>query len=251
MTRHDTYIGRRPVLKGAGMTIAGLGGLTGSAAAKGKGKGGGKQQLEDQSSLTAALVFSGQGTFFPGYSKNPDVRTFDDGNLFDTTSAEITPNGQVIHYQLQFGADSKPYVLKHGEDGQYTSKGSVINVEGPAPTLGVGPGEYRATVRDVVQLYEKGGYFNWSVTRTDVFVRPDMEYSHSLLIIVWDEDGPDRQGFPNPFYRNNPFADDDGDDEPDNDPEYSSDVLGDEVFEAIESNANELIAAGPSNPGGQ
>lgn len=236
--QHTTTIGRRPVLKGAGMALAGLGGLTGSAVAK----KGGPEQLEHSSSLTGSHIYVGQGTLFP-YQFSPAVETYAQGELFDTTSADVTPNGQILHYQLQFGLDSKSYVLRHEDDGRYTSEGAVINfdLDQPNPDLGLGPGAYRATVRDDVQLYEKGGYFNWSATRVDYFSRPEMSYLYSSLILVWDEDD---SGNGSPFtYRNNPGLT--------NPPEYSEDALGEETFTAIDAAAKALIAADVSNPGGQ
>lgn len=252
---NDHRIGRRPVLKGAGVTLGALGGLASPVSAgrgSGNGRGGqndgGRSPLEKDPSLVANLIYSSQVENF-GYPDFPVIRIFDPGALFNTTSAEITPNGQVLHYQLQFGTDSKPYVLTHVDGGKYVSRGAVINfdLDDANQELQLPAGKYRATVRDEVHLYGQGGYFDWSVTRTDFFVRPRMVHVGSSLIIVWDEDGPDNVGgrYDNdPDYRSESAY-------PGGVPEFNSDVLGDDTYNAIYDAGEQLIQVGHSNPGGQ
>lgn len=241
--QHTTTIGRRPVLKGAGMALAGLGGLTGSAVAKKGGKEGengkGLRPLEETSSSTGSFVSRGVFTTFDYPYISEGALT--NGQVFDTTSADITPNGQTIHYQLQFDLNVKPYILRHEGEGRYTSRGAVVNFELPSQNpFGLPAGKYRATVRDDVNLYEMGGAFDWSVTRIDFFVRHNMSYAGSSLVVVWDEDGPNN--------------DDDEDRNPASDhfPDYSDDngALGD-VYTDIDASAKALMGAGVSNPGGQ
>lgn len=241
MQANDTnLIGRRPVLKGAAVALAGLGGLTGTAGAKKGGKEGengkGLQPLEDKPSLTGSFVSPGAGTQFV----YPAPTTFAQGQVFDTTSADITPDGNVIHYQLAFDLNEKPYGLTHVGGGKYVSRGAVVNFKIPGQNaFGLTAGEYRATVRDDVNLYGKDEYFDWSVTRIDFFTRPEINYAGSAMVVVWDEDGSENG---NPFVRNDPTSV--------NQPEFSQTALPN-IYQDIDDTAKTLMAAGPSNPGGQ
>lgn len=236
------YASRRTVLRSIGAGATGAAGITGTASAK-RGNGGnkgGKRPLEETSSLVAALNYRGTGTTFEGFADDPADANFDPGREFDTTNPEVVGDGRLIHYQLPFGTH-KPYVLHHEGDGRYTPRGAVTNFEtdGSAPP-GLPPGRYRATVREEVNLYEKGGYFDWSATRVDFFDRPGMEYVTSTLIILWDEDAEEND---DPSVRTD-------DPTPGKDtPEFSEDILGD-VYEEIKTAAEELIDAGVSTLGG-
>lgn len=61
----------------------------------------------------------------------------DDGEMFDITNIELTPNGNTLHHSLQFFAgmlisdDSKlkEYILVHRGDGRYVSRGQVMNLK--------------------------------------------------------------------------------------------------------------------------
>lgn len=234
--------GRRTVLRLIGAGATGIAGVTGTASAN-RGNGGekgGKRPLEETSSLVAALNYRGTGTTFEEFADDPADANFDPGREFDTTKPEVVSNGRLIHYQLPFGTH-KPYVLHHEGGGRYTPRGAVTNFEtdGSAPP-GLPPGRYRATVREEINLYERGGYFDWSVTRVDFFDQAGMEYVTSTLIILWDEDAKGNDD--RTFRTDDPTPGKDT-------PEFSEDILGD-IYGEIKTAAEELIDAGVSTPGG-
>lgn len=174
----------------------------------------GRRQLEDTPSTLAV--------YFPDHEQlaaeelmnaiHDGTGFFDPGVGFDTTDLVVTGNGNRIHHELPFPG-AKPYVLAHEGDGLYTDRGAVINFELdeedvddlPLPPelaealrhliADQGVTKFRAAVSEYIQLYGKGKYFNWSVTRVDIFARPGMNYISSAFIVLWDEnDGsvPDR-----------------------------------------------------------
>lgn len=152
MTQRDnTRIGRRPVLKGAGVALAGLGGLANPVAAK----KGGRTTLTDQSA-DILVYWSGVGPNdgdresdnpndaeefgFPSESPGPTDGLFlpvhdPPGGAFDFGDIEMTPNGGTLHnsWQLFSGglmaSDPKPYVLVHKGGGLYESRGQVMRFE--------------------------------------------------------------------------------------------------------------------------
>lgn len=163
--QHTTTIGRRPVLKGAGMALAGLGGLTGSAVAeKGSNPGG---NLAD-TPAGFALYWSSvddegndpdeAGDFGfpldltslpPTVPINPANAAPDaDGDwflvgadagggagLFDGSNIEITTNHKTLHHDLRVFAGflmegkAKPYALVNQGDGVFESRGQSVNFD--------------------------------------------------------------------------------------------------------------------------
>lgn len=205
--------GHRPTfLEGVGASGA-VGGTPPPADARSHPDGGrATRPLEDRPSALRYVLFAGRDGMYAvdppgdgavadpvddfGVPFSPVVGGSDpSGAFFDTTVARVTPNGGTIHYVLQFGGRRTPYVLRHQGAGTYTSRGAVANFEWTdderfrLPYLTAGR-PYRAVVRDVVQLYEPGGSFDWSVTRTDFFDRTESAHAVSLLYVVWDLDGP-------------------------------------------------------------
>lgn len=159
MTNDNQTIGRRPVLKGAGATLAALGGVTGSVAA---GKGGGKGSGGHLADTTADFVqywsrvddeandpnspidFGFPLTAVPQSPINPSntgdgdwfLAGTDPGNgggLFDGSTIEITPNHQTLHHSLRFFAGivmagkAKTYTLVNLGAGLFESRGQTTN----------------------------------------------------------------------------------------------------------------------------
>lgn len=176
-------------------------------------------RLEDTPSRVAYSLFAGRpGMFATGGRPLPEpdnpvadpIRDFGfpyapaatgvdtDGRLFDTTVSTVTPDANRIRYHLRFGGRSRPYSLVHRGGGTYRSEDGVLAFEWSDDErfqqldafLERG-GAYRVVVRDVVQLYEPGGAFDWSVTRADFLDRSAGELAVSLVYLVWDEDGPE------------------------------------------------------------
>lgn len=119
------------------------------------------------------------------------------GALFDTTEATVSDDGLVIGFRLQLGGLKRPYELRHVGGGTYRSVGCELTFEWTDNErfqhldVLLDRGEtYHVAVQDVVQLYETGGAFDWSVTRTDVSRDADADPMASLLTVVWDDDGP-------------------------------------------------------------
>ena len=141
----------------------------------------------------------------PGRSPTADHRTafgFPDtpvaagtdatGSLFDTTAATVDEARQRIHYHLRFGGRTHPYWLVHEGAGTYTSRGAEMDFRwGDEEQFQVldahlTRGEpYHVTVRDVVQLEEPGGRFDWSVSRTDIADGRSDAPAVSLIVVVW------------------------------------------------------------------
>lgn len=210
--------GRRAYLDSIGASGA-AGGTAAPAAAKSGTNGGpgGARPLEDRPSALRYVLFAGRDGLYAtdghgdgavadpvddfGFPFSPVVAGSDPGGaFFDTTTPTVSPDGGTISYFLQFGGRRTPYVLRHEGGGTYTSRGAVATFEWSdderfqLPYLVVGR-SYRAHVRDVVQLYEPGGAFDWSVTRTDFVDRDDDAHAVSLLYVVWDLDGPANDAF--------------------------------------------------------
>ena len=160
---HDTTLTKRRGFLGATAGLLGLGSV-GIAAGEG------------HSEINAEIyqVFGEQ------IIHGPEVLP---GELFDVESAKVTGNGRVLHHELPIG-DGKPYILIHEGEGRYTPRGATVNFRGPD---GLWPqeGRWRAIVREDVQATATGD-FGWSVTRVDIFSRPRMTYSGSMIIAVWD-----------------------------------------------------------------
>lgn len=174
-----------------------------------------------------------------GFPDNPAGGFLDDKRLkFDTTALEIATNGNQIYHTIPLPG-GKPYIIKHENDGRYKQRGAVINFEvDEANNYGLEEGQYRATVREDVQLYEKGGYFNWSVSRIDLFRRPGMEYVGPSLIVIWDEDGDENDDH---SYRTYPYSE--GISTP-------NVVLDPDVLSNLGNAAEALMKADSPNPGG-
>lgn len=144
-THNEPSIARRPFLRGAGVTLATLGGMTGSVVAR----RGGKVPLADRSA--DILVYWSQvgpeagdgdadnpnkpGEF--GYPNTPFFGGNDPsgGGLFDFSRIEMTPNGGTLHNKwLLFGgllvaSDPEKYVLVHRGGGLYESRGQEMDFE--------------------------------------------------------------------------------------------------------------------------
>jgi hypothetical protein len=217
-------------------TVAGVAG-----AKNGSDKRGGREPLEASSSTVAYLTYEpgAKGGF--GFPEEPAEAFFDDGSRrFDTTELEIAKNGRIIYNSIPLPG-GKPYVIKHVSEGLYRPRGAVINFEvGEENGQGLEEGRYRATVREDVQLYEKGGFLDWSVSRVDLFSRPGMEYLGPSLVVIWDEDGEEND---EPGVRT---------DSPDLDeiPDPPDEVLAADTFSDLESAAERLMAADVPTPGG-
>lgn len=208
---HTTTIGRRPVLKGAGLALAGLGGLTGSAVAEKGGNGkGGKTPLTDRQA--DVLVYaSTDGSDF-GYPTAPFFGGNDPagGGFFDFGKIEMTPNGGTLHNSFELFAGAllaskpKPYVLVHLGDGLYESGGQVMRFEAkpidqiifPVPPASLPPiatlaGEtWRAVATERAQLgLDADGQPDptmpeWGVTRVDFYEGDTNDYALSLLYLI-------------------------------------------------------------------
>jgi hypothetical protein len=198
-----------------------------------------REPLEETPSTVAYVTYvPGEDGF--GFPDNPVNPFFDDGTLrFNTTELEIVTTGKHIFHSLPLPG-GKPYILTHEGDGRYRQRGAVINFdvdEGNAYALA--EGRYRATVREAVQLYEKGGYFDWSVSRVDLFSRPGMEYLGPSLIVIWDEDGDEND---DPEYRTGSST---------AVPETPNEALDDDTFSDLATAAEALLTADSPTPGGQ
>lgn len=204
---------RRPTyLDGVGESGAASGTETPTVASCDPSSGSSARSLEDRPSALRYVLFAGRDGMYAtdgtgdgtvadpvddfGFPFSPVVAGSDAGGaFFDTTAPTVSPDGGTIHYFLQFGGRRTPYALRHEGGGTYASRGAVATFEWTdaerfqLPYLDVGR-TYRANVRDVVQLYEPGGSFDWSVTRTDFVHRDDDAHAVSLLYVVWDLDGP-------------------------------------------------------------
>lgn len=242
MTSQDTTKShRRSVLKGAAVMLGGTLPVAGTTAAKPNktAKSQNWKPLEGSPSKVAYLTYEfGEDGF--GFPDNPAEDFFVTGGpRFDTTALKIAKNGEHIRHSLPFPG-GKPYIIKHKEEGRYSPRGAVINFEIDANNeYGLPEGQYRATVREEVQLYGKGGYFNWSVSRVDLFSRPGMNYLGPSLAVIWDEDGPEND---DSEYRNGPSA---------SNPGTPNEVLADEVFSDLAAATEALIKADIPNPGGK
>jgi hypothetical protein len=241
---YTTRLHRRTLLAGTAATLAGAT-TAGVAAAKNgnNGKKKNREPLEDTSSTVAYLTYEpGEEGF--GFPDDPVEKEsfFDDGNIeFDTTELEITTDGERIHHSLPLPG-GKPYIIKHESDGLYCPNGAVINFEVEGGEDGILPeGRYRAVVREDVQLYEKGGYLDWSVSRVDLFERPKMEYIGPTLIVIWDEDGKENNEDKS-FRTESPV--------PGEMPDPPDEVLDPDVFLDLKEAAVELMEADEPNPGG-
>lgn len=128
-----------------------------------------------------------------GFPHAPEVAGIDgDGAIFDTTAATVAADRETIHYHLRFGGRRRPYRLVHEGAGTYTSEDGTLAfrwgdserfqqldavLDRDAP--------YLVSVRDVVQLEEPGGRFDWAVTRADFTDRSTDANAASLIYVVW------------------------------------------------------------------
>lgn len=261
---------RQAYLDSVGASGAASGTAAPAAARSDPNGGPGARPLEDRPSALRYVLFAGRdGLYAPdgpgdgtvadpvddfGFPFSPVVAGSDPGGaFFDTTAPTVTPNGETIGYFLQFGGRRTPYDLRHEGGGTYTSRDAVATFEWTdderfqLPYLVVGR-SYRVEVRDVVQLYEPGGPFDWSVTRTDFVDRDDDAHAVSLLYVVWDLDGP----------ANDAFRDDRGDaGSPAADPagpaipRFPDDATPTVDGAGIEGTVSSLLEAGLSDPGGE
>lgn len=212
-SNHGRPSPRRTFLEGVGGSGAASGMPAPAAARSAPGGGQGSRKLEERPSALRYVLFAGRDGMYAGDRASGDGTVADPvddfgfpfspvvagsdpaGAFFDTTAPTVTPNDGTIHYFLQFGGRRTPYVLRHEGEGTYTSRGAVATFEWTdeerfqLPYLTVGR-PYRAVVRDVVQLYEPGGPFDWSATRTDFFDQRAGAHVVSLVYVVWDLDGP-------------------------------------------------------------
>jgi len=144
---HHTRLGRRPVLKGAGATLAALGGLgaIGTAAAK-SGNGHGPGHLNDLPA-DITLLWSVDGTTFDPFFQYTDGTGNDPTNIFDFSQIEMSPNGGTLHnawtffYGRMLASKPKPYPLVHQGGGVYRSEGQVMKFDVQTPD-GVVSGPY-------------------------------------------------------------------------------------------------------------
>jgi hypothetical protein len=195
--------------------------------------------LEESPSKVAYLTYQAGVNGF-GFPDAPKNSFFVEGRpRFDTTALKMAKNGKHIRHSLPFPG-GKPYIIKHKGGGRYSPRGAVINFEVDAGNeYGLPEGQYRATVREEVQLYEKGGYFNWSVSRVDLFSRPEMDYVGPSLAVIWDEDGKEND---DPGYRTGSSA---------RLPETPAEALDNDVFSNLATATEALIRADIPNPGGK
>ena len=254
---------RRQVLTTAGLASLGLASV-GTVSAQG-----GRTPLENEP--VDILVYAGSGNtddafgFFeePAHEDSGPVFAMHDpvdGGMFDFGKFELTPNSQTMHntFELFHGLliKSKPpsYPLVHQGEGQYESRGQVMNFETrdeddieaalsqglededneeEPPFFGfledLAEQEFRAVGNDISQLKTDDGEpvpkGKWGVTRVDLFSQKGgpREFVISLLYVMWvNEDG---------------------------DPAVEP-TLGDAPGKAKDS-AYTLIKQGVSNPGGQ
>lgn len=163
MTNTDhTYFGRRSVLKGSGIALAGLGGLATPVAAKG---GKGERTTLRDGPTEFQLFWSGvngpptvaDGIDDFGYPAEPDdmdgspflasedpddTPPNDKGGLFNAADIEMTPNGKTLHHHfrpfggvLMEGDRGKPYTLvNHGlllgtPFYQFVAEGQLLNFD--------------------------------------------------------------------------------------------------------------------------
>lgn len=232
---------RRSVLKGAAVMVGGTLPTVGTTTAKPNraGKDQNWTPLEENASKVAYLTYElGLDGF--GFPDEPEDAVFVEGSpQFDTTALKMAKNGKHIRHSLPFPG-GKPYIIKHKGDGRYSPHGAVINFEVENNEYGLPNGRYRATVREEVQLYKKGGYFDWSVSRVDLFTRPGMDHVGSSLAVIWDEDGKENDD--EKEYRNDPST---------TDPETLQETLENDEFSELNSAAIDLVSAEIPNPGGK
>ncbi len=257
-------------LEGVGGSGAASGMPAPAAARSSPGGGQGTRQLEDRPSALRYALFAGRDGMYAGDDRpgngnvadpvddfgfpfSPVVAGSDRaGAFFDTTAPTVTPDGGTIHYFLQFGGRRTPYVLRHEGVGTYTSRGAVASFEWTdeerfqLPFLAVGR-PYRAVVRDVVQLYEPGGPFDWSVTRTDFFDRRADAHAASLVYVVWDLDGPANDADDDRGDAGRPASDPAGPAAPNFPDDVSPTVHGTDIGGTVCA----LIEAGLSDAGGE
>lgn len=127
-----SHLNRRTVLKSSGIALAGLGGLTSTVAAGGKGDGGKRVSLFDGpaefqlfwSGADDPPTKAGEEAEF-GFPSDPFLATEDPNDMyddregiFDASEIEMTPNGQTLHHtfrplggKLIEGGRGKPYTL--------------------------------------------------------------------------------------------------------------------------------------------
>lgn len=204
---------RRSVLKGlaAAAVVAGaataLGAYHGSQLAS-------RRPLEPTPSTVDFVLYAGADGLYGGDNPAPDADMVDPmgdfgfpalpaatgtdagGEKFDSTEATVSADGETAWYALTFGGRRTPYRLRHQGAGTYHSQDAVVTFEWTAderfalPFFTVGE-VYQAAVRDIVQLYEPGGAFDWSATRADFMHTATGDHVASVLTIVWDRDGPE------------------------------------------------------------
>lgn len=170
------------------------------------------------------------------------------GRLFDTTASTVTEDADTIRYRLHFGGRTQPYSLVHDGAGTYRSSGAVMDFRWgdrerfqQLDTFLDRGGSYRVVVRDVVQLYEPAGPFDWSVTRADFADGATGAPVVSLLYVVWDEDGPENEPAADP--RGDPGVPAEAPGGPQT-PTFPADVTPTVGGAAIEQSARRLAEAG-------
>lgn len=133
------------------------------------------------------------------------------GGLFDASTIEKTPNGNVLHHVFEFFQGlvirknrGKPYVLRHEGHGRFTSRGQHVNFKArsadelrtslevacqvPAladiePLRTLAGGAWRGVGADIVQFAgnpAESRRILWSVTRVDFYRRGGGRPTHEL-----------------------------------------------------------------------
>lgn len=191
---------RRQMLKGitaAGLTTLGAGVPAVAKKQKRTQKSKGKQTLRQVPLFFSVYAGRGENPDAFGFPEQPTAfRGFDrNGQVFDASNIEATPNGQTLHYGFRFlpnfelVGSPKPYVLTHEGNGTYEARGQNVNFEigqrAPAPFSFLDAGKWRAVGKDIVQLTEGGGDVVSAATRVDFYDRDTGAYTLSLVYVLW------------------------------------------------------------------
>lgn len=203
---NDHEIGRRSVLKGAGVTLGVLGGVASPVS----GKRGNRTPLADRGA--DILVYASTDGVDFSYPETPAFGGHDPAGtgMFDFGTIEMASNGEVLHndWTLFGGAvmasRPKPYVLVHKGGGFYESRAQVMTfdaVDDVAGPLGMLPpiqlleGErWRAVATEVAQLgldrreRPDPDAPEWGVTRIDFYHHATEEYTLSFLYLIGADD---------------------------------------------------------------
>lgn len=222
-------LGRRPLLKGAGVALAGLGGLAGSAAAK---RGGATRLTDRAADILIYASFDGSNftPMFPGHDRA-------DGGLFDFGRIKMLPNGDLQNKFVLFGdilmqTGHPAYFLRHSEGGLYRSEGQEMvfkarskeqieaaleailpfpNVELETmfpPLARLAGGRWRAVGDEYAKLATDTdgnpdpALPEWGATRVDFFDVPSKDHAVSLVYVIGADDAgtPDVDAIPPAAY---------------------------------------------------